>query len=156
MSEVGPGGLRLTLEERRINAKKLLDHGYEPQKVAHAVNLPTKLINIFIETGIIEEEKGYFDTDQDQKTEYVYVIGCGSHGVKIGTSHNPEERRDSLQTGSPIPLEILNTIESSEASRLESSLHERYSQYRLSGEWFDLPAEELDVLTEIENEEDLQ
>ncbi|MEW2393036.1 GIY-YIG nuclease family protein [Streptomyces venezuelae] len=65
-----------------------------------------------------------------------YVIGIeGSSLVKIGqTSVEPRERRGALQTGLPFELTLLWSV----LGDYEAQLHERFAEYRVRGEWFDL------------------
>lgn len=76
-------------------------------------------------------------------TEYVYFIkAVGSCEfdtsliyVKIGRSKHPERRRDHLQTGCPLNLAIVDTIEC-DAVKVERKLHKRHADRRGVGEWF--------------------
>jgi hypothetical protein len=63
-----------------------------------------------------------------------YLIECSKTGVcKIGKSNTPLKRFDSIKTGNPFVV----LIGVSELN--ESELHEKYSEFRFSGEWFDFP-----------------
>jgi hypothetical protein len=65
----------------------------------------------------------------------VYLIQAGESGaIKIGSANNVSRRLQMLQTGSPIPLLILHVFDGGKAE--EKSLHAKFSQYRLCGEWF--------------------
>jgi hypothetical protein len=69
---------------------------------------------------------------------YVYLI-TSSNAVKIGVSNNPQKRLATLQTANHEPLRLFFEIRCSSdelAYKVESCLHERYSTYRLNGEWF--------------------
>lgn len=70
------------------------------------------------------------------KTANTYLIGAeGSPLVKIGfTSGKPKSRMSSLQTGIPMKLSLLWSIEGD----YEGDLHGRFDAYRVIGEWFDL------------------
>ncbi len=73
---------------------------------------------------------------------YVYIIeNTYLHDTKIGISNNPEKRIKQLQTGSSRQLVIRHTIKFDNrdaATKVESSLHRKYSKYRLTGEWFEI------------------
>lgn len=69
------------------------------------------------------------------KKEYVYLISEPGGLVKIGRAGNPKSRRNSLQTGNPSPLSLDWHTSGNEA--LELALHAEFSQFRVSGEWFD-------------------
>ncbi|MFJ8028453.1 GIY-YIG nuclease family protein [Streptomyces sp. NPDC096311] len=71
------------------------------------------------------------------RKERVYLIGSpGSPLVKIGWTDNPERRLRHLQTGSPVPLELLALFEGGHIA--EAELHRRFADKRRHGEWFDL------------------
>lgn len=75
----------------------------------------------------------------------VYVVRCSVTGaVKIGCTAKLERRLRSLQNSSATRLELLATMRGGET--VEGRLHRRYAEYRLHGEWFQLPTEILDAL----------
>jgi hypothetical protein len=79
-------------------------------------------------------------------TAYVYIVG-NPHlpsSVKIGITNNLKTRLSALSTGNSEKLSILHnwklpTI--TDARNVERLAHGRLSQYRLSGEWFDVTPE---------------
>ena len=76
-------------------------------------------------------------------SKYVYVIK-GSRinptesNYKIGITNNIKERVETLQTSSPDKLELLFKHRTTEADKLEKSLHKFFKYYRIreNGEWF--------------------
>lgn len=76
---------------------------------------------------------------------YVYFIRqLGKPAVKIGmTKRYPTQRLKDLQGSTPDKLILAGVIESDIPRQLERSLHEKFSQYRLSGEWFALTDEQV-------------
>jgi hypothetical protein len=67
----------------------------------------------------------------------LYVIQAENGGpIKIGIANDIENRLNGLQTGNPNELKIVVSVFNVEASA-ERDLHEKYKDYRLSGEWFD-------------------
>jgi hypothetical protein len=67
----------------------------------------------------------------------VYLIGSpDSPLVKIGWSDNPERRLRDLQSGSPVPLQLLAVFEG--GYLVEAALHRRFADKRIRVEWFDL------------------
>ena len=70
----------------------------------------------------------------------VYVIQ-GDHGlVKIGISTNVQARLTTLQTSSPFPLRLVFSTVCADALMAEQEAHAALAPYRISGEWFDVPA----------------
>lgn len=70
------------------------------------------------------------------KGSFVYFIACDEMDiVKIGFASDPEQRLAGLQTAFPYPLRIAKTIDGD--FEKEKELHEKFKDYRKSGEWFD-------------------
>lgn len=68
----------------------------------------------------------------------VYFIRSGEF-VKIGVARSVQRRLASLQTASPLPLEmlgILKFVSDSDAYRAERRLHLCFHSDRSNGEWF--------------------
>ena len=58
-----------------------------------------------------------------------------AHHIKIGfTDGDPTDRMKALQTGSPIGLTLLYVCDGNKFD--EQELHQKFSLYRLHGEWF--------------------
>ena len=68
----------------------------------------------------------------------VYLIRGNDGRYKIGTSKEPRKRILELQTGNSDELTLIETYESVNATKIESTLHRTYSHLRKHGEWFDL------------------
>lgn len=72
-----------------------------------------------------------------ERRSHVYVISAeGLPIVKIGKANNPTQRVRELQTGSPAKLSVAWATQA--RPDLEYALHDRLSEYREGGEWFDL------------------
>jgi len=67
---------------------------------------------------------------------------------KIGISVNPIKRIKQLQTGSPDIIEMICSYESEYASKIESTLHRRFTLNRLKGEWFEIKLSKEEFLDE--------
>jgi hypothetical protein len=66
---------------------------------------------------------------------HTYLVTAeGSHLVKIGVAKDPKSRLKSLQTGQPMDLYLMWSVEGD----YEHALHARFAEYRHRGEWFDL------------------
>lgn len=79
--------------------------------------------------------------------------------VKIGYSANesPLERFYQFKTYAPYGSEIIGFIITPDAKQLESTLHEKFSQNRLCGEWFEIKKEECEnVILYYSNIEDIK
>jgi DNA-binding CsgD family transcriptional regulator len=65
---------------------------------------------------------------------FVYFIRNGHGNVKIGVTARPESRIYSLAQASDTPLELVRTVDG--GRRAEAWFHDRFSEYRIYGEWF--------------------
>ena len=85
-----------------------------------------------------------------EKRLYI-VSGGGLH--KIGVSSDVDQRLESLQSTSPVPLELIFRSEiTSEAYIVEQKTHVEFNELREHGEWFDLSSEQLsDVIQFIQS-----
>ena len=75
------------------------------------------------------------------KKGYVYLI-CDpqQNRYKVGvTKGTIEHRIDELQTGNSTELHITNYHETNYPFRVEKMMHSKLQQYRVHGEWFELP-----------------
>lgn len=81
----------------------------------------------------------------------VYFIGGADWRlgrVKIGvTRSRPEERLASLQTGSPVLLELYGYVPG--GVDLERMLHSTFAPVRLHGEWFSMDGKLLALVSDI-------
>jgi hypothetical protein len=74
---------------------------------------------------------------------YIYLIKSKTKPrmFKIGRSATPYERLRALQTGSPVPLELVGFIQCKSQLHMEDQerrYHARYARSRRKGEWFQL------------------
>ena len=78
---------------------------------------------------------------------YVYLIGEENeeNKYKIGSTKCKDinKRLKQLQTGNSNPLFIKTYFETSRPFRLESMLHNKFRQYNVIGEWFELNDEDV-------------
>lgn len=88
-----------------------------------------------------------------QANAFVYfIVDWQRRVVKIGVSQSPQKRLKDLQTSNPHPLELAAIVPGGFA--LERELHERYTAYRLSGEWFQLTQEIMDQIESFKAPQD--
>jgi hypothetical protein len=76
---------------------------------------------------------------QRSKAFIYFVLNSDSYAIKIGRAASVEKRLQSLQTSSPVPLQVLKVIpvESlKKAKEVEAYLHAKFDYLRMSGEWF--------------------
>jgi hypothetical protein len=72
----------------------------------------------------------------------VYLLSSeinGSKIYKIGfTKRNVENRIKEFQTGNASEIKIVETFKSKWGTKIESFLHRKFSNKKISGEWFGL------------------
>lgn len=97
------------------------------------------LARILSPTGLFKWASSANETD---KHGFVYLVKAENTSYfKIGKSKHPHKRLTQLQTGSPIPLTIIERVFSLDCCNLENLLHDHYEAYQVRYEWFDLPDE---------------
>lgn len=86
---------------------------------------------------------------------YVYLIEDSTNIVyKIGvTRSNSKRRLQKLQTGNSTPLRIKYLFKTEYPFRLESMLHNKYKQYKVLNEWYELLKDIVNNFYEICNKE---
>jgi hypothetical protein len=85
-----------------------------------------------------------------KSASFVYLVESDT-SVKIGIASDVQKRFSALQTSSPKPLKLLKSWNCTDGRTLEYSLHTKYEAYRLRGEWFALPSNELKILMAVED-----
>lgn len=101
-----------------------------------------------------EEPSRAADSTPRSKLSGVYVLCCNGL-YKIGQSENVNSRVDQLRTALPYEVEHILTIPSADPAVLEASLHARYAERRVRGEWFDLDVFDLDDLCALVSDHEL-
>jgi hypothetical protein len=76
---------------------------------------------------------------------YLISIGDEQKRYKIGhTRRKVEQRIKELKTGNSEDFQIVGFFESKWGTKIEASLHRRYGQSRIDGEWFFLTKQQVD------------
>lgn len=85
----------------------------------------------------------------------VYCIREKDGHLKVGkTTGSPVGRLKSLQTANPKILEVCFAIKHQDHSRIERQIHGALDRYRVAGEWFNCPVEEVRrIFQDIEDAE---
>lgn len=83
---------------------------------------------------------------------YIYIVQAkGTDKYKVGIADKADARLANLQTGSPIPLELLRSVHCDDVRWAERFMHDQLNLYRQSGEWFSLDDKQLDAVYAILN-----
>jgi len=84
----------------------------------------------------------------------VYVIeAVGLDRYKIGYTNDIKTRMSALQTGCPVPIDVVCVLPC--GADTEKWLHRRFEDYRVQGEWFDLPDSAIQYLLYVSQMEEL-
>lgn len=77
------------------------------------------------------------DLKDDKLFLYVMQSGGMDGPLKFGiTSKSVESRRDALQTGNPLPIEVIATCFACHGIVDEQNIHRLCAEERMQGEWF--------------------
>lgn len=74
---------------------------------------------------------------------YVYFIHSANGLTKIGVASDVKKRLHTLNTASPVELELLFYFEPKDAKRTETYLHKVFAHKRIKGEWFNLTSRDI-------------
>lgn len=74
---------------------------------------------------------------------YVYLLKSLDGYYKIGKSVEPAARIHNLGVVLPFPIETEHYFSCDDYSEAETALHRKYADFRLKGEWFNLPDAEV-------------
>jgi hypothetical protein len=80
------------------------------------------------------------DLKQRSTAGYIYLLhAVGTNRYKIGLTKNVVRRIAALAKQSPFPVEVIHHYQTNDMKREESLLHDAFKEYRVHGEWFELP-----------------
>ena len=87
------------------------------------------------------------------QAHFVYfILNEDSNAIKIGRAKDLVKRMNALQTSSPAKLRLIKSVQvegGKEAHELEQSLHKKFSETRLAGEWFKAEANLLEYISQL-------
>jgi hypothetical protein len=87
------------------------------------------------------------------QAHFVYfILNEDSNAIKIGRAKDLVKRMNTLQTSSPAKLKLVKSLQvegSKEAHELEGSLHRKFDEFRLAGEWFRAEAALWDYINQL-------
>lgn len=80
--------------------------------------------------------------------KYVYLLRAGENHYKVGVAVNVAKRLVGVQTGNPLPVEVVCVRLATDAEEFERTIHQSLHERKLNGgtEWFELtPQQALDL-----------
>ncbi|MCP3875386.1 MAG: GIY-YIG nuclease family protein [Desulfobacteraceae bacterium] len=92
----------------------------------------------------LEKTSSENDFIDNQRIGYVYLIRHGNRKeYKIGKTYNPIKREGEIRLEPPEKVKPIHTIATDEPSGVERYWHNRFSDKRKEGEWFELSADDV-------------
>lgn len=143
------GSGRIPTHEEWVLLKRKLDAFYAN----------TSSVSIAIHNAQAQEEVDALlrgELGQDAVPEpiagYVYAMLADNGLVKIGKSKTPGIRLDRLDVVLPYRMSLLCCFAADDALAEEKALHERFTDRRVNGEWFDLTNADITYLKTLDED----
>lgn len=102
-----------------------------------------------------QQEKKEFEAREiirtpDDGTGFVYLIQSVTGHYKIGKTKDPNKRIQTFNVKLPMEVEYLHLIPCENRHEAERTLHARYANKRVNGEWFNLSPDDITAIKSIE------
>lgn len=91
-----------------------------------------------------EKEQRKQERIRNMAPGYVYLLQSPTGYYKIGRTKDPNDRMATFSVKLPFEVEYACLIHTQDMHKLESDLHEMFSQKRVNGEWFSLNDTDVD------------
>ena len=129
--------------------QKIIDSTYaSPEIIARAKSEKHSRSNKYVHIGLSPKGK---KPPAKKKAGWVYVMQADKY-YKIGISQNVSARMNQISPKMPFVLSLLCKMKTSDMSGAEAKLHEKYSEFRVRGEWFELPPSAVEELCLLSKE----
>jgi hypothetical protein len=83
------------------------------------------------------------------RTGYVYLLKADSGLYKIGRAIDPKNRGKTFGVQLPFEVDFVCTIKSDDYEALELELHEKFKDFRVRGEWFNLAPDDVEYIKSL-------
>lgn len=83
---------------------------------------------------------------------YVYLLQASTGVCKIGRTKDPSKRTKMLEVKLPFDVTLGALIKTDDMHNLEYSLHVRFGDKRVNGEWFNLEPEDIEYIKSLQGE----
>lgn len=132
----------------RAHATRLLLRLDVKAELMDRLSFSTELSNKEMKERIIDAVEGYSTVfkRRKQKSTCVYIIKSDNDLFKVGVAFDVYSRLQTLDTASPVGLILWAVLESTDAARIEKTIHAQLNEFRVKGEWFRLSPEQLEAL----------
>lgn len=85
---------------------------------------------------------------------YIYFMVCESPAgtpIKVGITRDIAKRIKNIRSGNPWPIILVGFYWVRDPDLEEATLHERFHQARVRGEWFDCIPELVAIIVDVRN-----
>lgn len=96
-----------------------------------------------------EKRRKFREVHKREKQPCVYLIYAENGVYKIGRTNDIESRFETIKNISPIPVELILTINAENNRKLEMELHEKFSEKRYYNEWFRLDKSDVEYIKSL-------
>lgn len=90
--------------------------------------------------------KSILKKKRKQSPGYIYFLQDDTGRIKIGKTKELNKRIFHIGIHLPTVPILFHSFKTSDTTTSEKSLHEKYKDHRLGGEWFNIPKEELPLI----------
>ena len=116
--------------------------GLSPSLRVKAATLICDIDNIIEDSISLAMRDIKQETERQKENEVVYFVKAGDF-IKIGYTCDVQARMSQIQTSNPNEVDLLFTVKTDDARKLEQDLHNKYRKQNVRGEWFQLTQEQL-------------
>lgn len=104
--------------------------------------------------GLAREQKEKRDAEKARrdslpKDGYIYLLESDQNIYKIGYTKNPDRRAATFGLQLPFSVRVKHLIPTNHMRIAEKQLHDKYSKYRVNGEWFRLNDSHVEEIMEL-------
>jgi Meiotically up-regulated gene 113 len=82
-------------------------------------------------------------SDGVEVLRYVYLMRADNGVYKVGRSRRVETRAHEVSASLPYDVELIHEYRTSIYFELEKALHDHFARWRVRGEWFKLPEDQV-------------
>lgn len=82
---------------------------------------------------------------------YIYFLQDDSKRIKIGKTQQIDKRVFDIGIKLPVTPILFHFFKTPDTTTMEKYLHDKYKNFRLDGEWFNLPESELLKIKKLQN-----
>lgn len=104
-----------------------------------------------------EQQQRKFNPTQPTKLRgigrqgFVYLVESPSGAYKIGRTKNPNDRARTFEVKLPFEINFVAVIQTDDMYQMEKTLHTKFNEKRINGEWFNLNPLDVEYIKGLAN-----